>query len=276
MPEVISSKKKASIQPPKKEWSLWGTLEKIRGSLFRIVIALVIFSTLAFIAKDIVFNSILLAPSKIDFITYKLLCRIGESIGQSELCMTNLNLTIVNLSLSGQFMKHLWVSIYVGMVLVFPLILLEIWTIAKPFVNPKIRKNLYRAIPICSVLFFIGVLFSYFIIVPITIHFLATYSVSAVVVNTISLDSYLGSVITLTLAVGLVFEMPVLLYNLSKFGLISKEFLKKQRKYAVVILLVIAAFITPGSDLFSLALVSIPLLALYEVSILVIPKRIAE
>jgi sec-independent protein translocase protein TatC len=190
--------------------------------------------------------------------------------------MTNLNLSIVNLNLSGQFMKHFWVSIYVGMVLVFPLILFEIWRIAKPFVNAKFRKNLYSAIPICSLLFFIGILFSYFIIVPITIHFLATYSISSVIVNTITLDSYLGSVITLTLAVGLVFEMPVLLYNLSKFGLISKEFLKKQRKYAVVILLIVAAFITPGSDLFSLALVSVPLLALYEISIFVIPKRIVE
>jgi sec-independent protein translocase protein TatC len=276
MPEVISSKKKANNNPPKKEWTILGILEKIRGSLFRIIVALVVFSTIAFIAKDIVFNSILLAPSKVDFITYKVLCRIGESIGQSELCMTNLNLSIVNLNLSGQFMKHFWVSIYVGMVLVFPLILFEIWRIAKPFVNAKFRKNLYSAIPICSLLFFIGILFSYFIIVPITIHFLATYSISSVIVNTITLDSYLGSVITLTLAVGLVFEMPILLYNLSKFGLISKEFLKKQRKYAVVILLIVAAFITPGSDLFSLALVSVPLLALYEVSIFVIPKRIVE
>ncbi len=276
MPEVISSKKKTNNPPPKKEWSILGILEKIRGSLFRIIIALVIFSTIAFIGKDIVFNSILLAPSKVDFITYKVLCRIGESIGQSDLCMTNLNLKIVNLNLSGQFMKHLWVSIYAGLVLVFPLILIEIWRIAKPFVNVKFRKNLYKAIPICSLLFFIGILFSYFIIVPITIHFLATYSISSVIVNTITLDSYLGSVITLTLAVGLVFEMPVLLYNLSKFGIISKEFLQKQRKYAVVILLIVAAFITPGSDLFSLALVSLPLLVLYEVSILVIPKRKVE
>ncbi len=276
MPEVISSKKGGRKIIPKKEISFWGILDKIRGSLFRMVLAVLTFSVIAFIAKDVVFNSVILSPSRADFITYKILCQIGEAINQSELCMSNLNLKIVNLTLSGQFTKHLWVSVYVGFVLAFPFILFELWRFAKPFLNESIRKGVYRAIPICSLLFFLGVLFSYFLIVPITINFLASYQVSSIIVNTISLDSYMATVITLTLAMGLVFEIPVILLNLSKLGVISKEFLKKQRKIAIVILLVLAAFITPGSDLFSLALVSIPLYTLYEISILIIPRRIEE
>jgi sec-independent protein translocase protein TatC len=274
MPEVISSKKKGSKTFPKKGITLWETLEKIRGSLFRIVIAMLFFSGAAFIAKDIVFNQILLAPSKSDFITYRILCSIGESIGQSDLCMSNLNISIVNFTLSGQFMKHFWVSIYAGLILAFPYMLFEIWRIARPYIDSKIRKSVYKAVPICSLLFFIGVLFSFYIIVPITIHFLSTYNVSNIVLNTISLDSYLNTVVTLTLSMGLVFEMPIILFYLSKFGLVSKDLLKEKRKFAVIILLVVAAFITPGSDLFSLALVSIPLYALYEVSILILPRRI--
>lgn len=251
-----------------------GILNKIRGSLLRIALSMLVFSAIAFIAKDLVFNQILLAPSKSNFVTYRVLCSIGESIGQSDLCMTNFKVSIVSYTLSGQFMKHFWVSIYVGFILAFPIMLIEVWRIAKPFVNIKIRKSVYKVVPICSLLFFIGVLFSFFIIVPITIHFLSTYIVSSLVVNTIALDSYINTVVTLTLSMGLVFEMPIILYNLGKFGLITKQFLKEKRKFAVIVLLVVAAFITPGSDLFSLALVSIPLYALYEVSILIIPRKI--
>lgn len=276
MPEVITTKKKAIVTTPKKEWSFWETLDKIRGSLFRVVIALLIFSTLSFIAKDIIFNQILLAPSKANFVTYNILCQIGETLGQTNLCMSNLNLSIVNLTLSGQFMKHFWVSIYAGFILTFPYILLEIWRFAQPFLSPKIRKSVYRGIPVFTLLFFTGVLFSYFIIVPITIYFLSTYQISSIISNTISLDSYLTTVVTLTLAMGFVFEIPIVLFNLAKIGLVSKDFLKKQRKYAVIILLVVAAFITPGSDLFSLILVSLPLYALYEVSIFIIPKPKTE
>jgi sec-independent protein translocase protein TatC len=276
MPEVISSKKSGLRSFPKKKASLLGFLSNIRGSIFRIFLSILFFSGIAFIAKDIVFNQILLAPSKGSFVTYRVLCKIGESIGQSDLCMTNLNISIVNYTLSGQFMKHLWVSIYAGFILAFPIILFEIWRIAKPFIDIKIRKSVNRVVPICSLLFFTGVLFSFFVIVPITIYFLSNYIVSNIVLNTISLDSYLSTVVTLTLSMGLVFEMPIILYNLSKFGLITKHFLKAKRKFAVIVLLVVAAFITPGSDLFSLALVSLPLYALYEVSILVIPNRIEE
>ncbi|PKP21057.1 MAG: twin-arginine translocase subunit TatC [Bacteroidetes bacterium HGW-Bacteroidetes-21] len=273
MAEVVSFKKKNRDPNPQKEMSFWKHIDELRWVLFRIIIVMVVFSGVAFAYKEIVFDTIILGPRNQDFITYRVLCKLGHFLSMDGLCISSFDLSIVNLTLTGQFMKHISISIYAGVILSSPYILWEFWRFIKPALKPKERRYTNYALLICIFLFLAGVLFSYFVIVPLTVNFLATYVLSDAIKNTISLDSYISTVTTLTLIMGVVFELPIIMYMLARFGIITKGFLKKKRKYAVVIVLIAAAFITPGSDAFSLVLVSLPLYVLFEVSVWVIPKK---
>ena len=174
--------------------------------------------------------------------------------------------------MSGQFLTHMYISIMAGVFLAFPYILHEVWSFIEPALKPTERKYSGGTVVVCSFLFMLGAMFSYFLLVPLTINFLGTYQVSDAVANNVSLSSYISTVVSVTLWVGVVFEFPIFVFYLSKIGILSPEFLKKNRKYTLVILLVIAAIITPP-DMFSQILVVIPLLGLYELSI-VIAKRV--
>lgn len=272
MAETISSKKK--VKQAETEMSFWGHLEALRGHLFRSAAAIVILAIVAFINRELIFDKIILAPKESGFITNQLLCKLGEWLKISGLCLSEYNIELINLNLSGQFTTHMSISFIVGIILAFPYILWEFWRFLKPALYENERKHSRGAVVIMSLLFISGVAFSYFILVPITLNFFGTYQVSSQIANQISLSSYISTIISLTLSVGLVFEFPVLVYFLAKVGIVNVDFLRRTRKYMIVLILVIAAIITPP-DVFSQILVSIPLFALYEASIIV-AARIAK
>jgi sec-independent protein translocase protein TatC len=184
-----------------------------------------------------------------------------------------MSLSIINLNLSGQFMTDMTVSMFAGLILGSPFIIYQLWQFVMPALYVKERRYARQAVFVMSFLFMVGVLFSYYLMVPWTLNFLGTYQVSSLVANQISLSSYISTVTSTILSVGIVFELPVVVYVLAKIGIITADFLKKNRKYAFVIILIVAAIITPP-DVFSQLIVTIPLYSLYEISI-VVAKRVA-
>lgn len=268
MAEVITSKKNKNKQAPPVEMSFWDHLDALRGHLFRSAVAVFILAVVAFINRTIIFDYIILAPKDSDFITNQLLCRLGTLLRVTSLCIDNYNIELINLELSGQFSTHMSISFFTGLVVAFPYITWEFWRFLKPALYENEKKHSKGAVAIMSLLFITGVLFSYFLIVPLTLNFFGTYQVSELVENQISLSSYISTLVSVTFAIGVVFELPVLVYFLTKIGIITPNFLKRNRKFMIVIIVTIAAIITPP-DIISQVLVSLPLLALYEISIIV-------
>lgn len=256
------------------EMSFWDHLEELRWHIVRSVSAIIVLAILAFLNRRFIFDLVILSPSNSDFITNRLLCSLGSKLGIEAICMDSLKLQIININMAGQFTTHLMISLVTGLILAFPVILYEFWRFIRPALHRNEAKYSGKAVIISSLLFFVGILFAYFLIVPLTINFLGTYQVSEIVNNQISLNSYINTVVSVTFAVGIVFELPLIIYFLTKIGLVTPGFLKRNRKYMLVVLLIISATITPP-DVFSQILVCIPLYGLYEVSIL-ISERIVK
>jgi sec-independent protein translocase protein TatC len=267
MAEETSNNKKGG-KSPEKEMSFWEHLEELRWHLIRSVIILVILAIAAFILRKFIFDMIILAPKEPDFISYRVLCAIGRLVSSDALCIGTTPLEIINIEMSGQFLVHIYVSMMAALVVAFPYLLWELWSFIRPALLPKEKKYSRGVVFYSTVLFMIGMVFSYFLIVPLTINFFSSYQVSASVSNTITLSSYISTVVSLTLATGLVFELPIVVFFLTKVGILTPSFMKKNRKYVLVILLTIAAIITPP-DIFSQILVTIPLMGLYEFSIFI-------
>lgn len=256
-------------QDSKTEMSFLQHLEELRWHLIRSTLAVLILATLAFIAKDFIFNTLLFAPKEPDFITYKIFCDIALSFGLDEsACVTDIDFRIQNRTMAGQFNIHIWTAITAGIILAFPYILYEFWKFISPALKKNERKSSRGFILIASILFFLGVLFGYYIIAPLSINFLANYRVSTEVFNDIDISSYIGLVRTSALASGIIFELPIIIYILTKIGLVNPDSLKKYRKFAIVGILVLAAVITPP-DIVSQVIVAVPILILYEVSIII-------
>ena len=266
MSEKTTTKKPPPEVPREKEMSFWEHLDELRWHLVRSIVAVVLLGIVAFIFKDLIFERIILAPIRQDFFTTQLLCGFSECVGVPALCLDNSTLEIINIKMSGQFMTHMYISIMAGVILAFPYILYDILKFIVPALKPSERKYSGSAVWVCSILFLFGVFFSYFLIVPLTINFLGTYQVSEAVANNVSLNSYISTVVSVSLSVGIVFELPVFVYFFTRIGVLTPDFLRKNRKYTIVILLVISAIITPP-DIFSQILVVIPLMGLYELSI---------
>lgn len=278
MAETISNKKQGE-KSPEKEMSFWQHLEELRWHLVRSVIILVLLAIAAFIMRNFIFDVIILAPKNPDFISYRALCELGKWLYTDALCIGTEPLEIINIQMSGQFLVHIYVSMMVALVVAFPYLLWEIWSFIRPALLPKEKKYSKGVVVYSTMLFITGLLFSYFLIVPLTVNFFSSYQVSESVNNTITLSSYISTVVTLSLSTGLVFELPIVVFFLTKVGILTPPFMKKNRKYVLVILLTIAAIITPP-DIFSQILVTIPLMLLYELSILVsarvVRKKSAE
>ena len=269
MGEYTTSKKKPPEPPsPDKEMSFWEHLDELRWHLVRSIAAVLVLAIVAFLFKDFIFDRIILAPIRQDFLTTRLLCEFADFVGVQALCLDNSKLEIINIRMSGQFLTHMYISVMAGVILAFPYILHEIWSFIKPALKPNEKKYSGGAVVVCSILFLAGVLFSYFLIVPLTINFLGTYQVSDAVANNVSLSSYISTVVSVSLSVGIVFELPVFVFFFTKLGILTPDYLKRNRKYTLVILLIIAAIITPP-DIFSQVMVVIPLLGLYELSIVI-------
>ncbi len=252
-----------------KEMTFWEHLDELRGTLWRIIIAVVLTSLAAFVFKEILFDDIILAPKSKDFITYRALCRLGEWLAMPSLCIDPSHFQLINISLAGQFTSHMNISLVAGLILAVPYVLWELWRFIRPGLTATEIRHSRGAVTVISVLFLTGVLFSYFIVAPLMINFLGGYIVSSSVANQISLTSYVGSLTLMTLLMGLLFELPVLILFLTRIGLITPGFLKKYRKHTVIVILVVAGIITPSPDIFSQLIVAIPLYGLFEMSLLI-------
>ncbi len=248
------------------ELSFLEHLEELRWHLVRSVVAIVLIAIVAFIFKDIIFDAIILGPKSSDFITNEAFCKLGELVNIDKLCINSKPFQVININMAGQFMTHIMVSILAGFILAFPYVFYEFWRFLQPALYHKEKTVASGAVFYSSALFMLGVLFGYFLICPLSVHFLGSYTVSADVLNQINLKSYIQTVASVSLAAGIIFELPVLVYFLSKIGLVTPEFLKKYRKHSLVVILTLSAIITPP-DIFSQIMVCLPLLALYEIGI---------
>lgn len=248
------------------EMSFLDHLEELRWHLIRSTLAVVIVAVVAFLAKDFIFDTILFGPKKADFPTYQLFCNIARSLGLDESFCEGPQFRIQSRQMAGQFSAHIWTSIWAGFILAFPYVLYEMWKFISPGLYDNERKNARGFILIASLLFFSGVLFGYYVVSPLSINFLANYRVSEEVFNDIDLSSYISIIRAAVIACGLIFELPIIIYFLTKVGLVTPEFLRKYRKFALVLVLIISAIITPP-DVASQIVVSIPVLVLYEISI---------
>ncbi len=256
------------------EMSFLEHLEELRWHLVRSILSVFVGAIAAFIFKDIIFDKIILAPKSPDFFTNVLLCNLGKRTGILQLCINTLPLEIISIKMAGQFSMHIMVSLIVGLIIAFPYVFYQFWDFIAPALHSQERRHARGAVFFSSLLFSIGVSFGYFVITPLTIHFLGSYSVSSEVTNQINLISYVSTTTSVILSSGVIFELPVLVYFLTKIGLITPEFMRKYRRHSLVVILILSAIITPP-DVFSQVLVAIPLIVLYEVSIF-ISKRIVK
>ena len=252
------------------EMSFLGHLEALRWHLFRAVIAVMTMAIVLFFFKEFLFDGVLLAPKSPDFLTYKVLCSIGNKLNLGDdFCITVIPFTLISTDISAQFTTHMWVAFIAGLVVSFPYVVWEIWRFIKPALSTKEKKYARGIVFYTSFLFMLGILFGYYVITPMTVNFLGNYQVSEQVKNTITLDSFISIVTTMTLITGIVFELPIVVYFLSKVGILTPTFMRTYRRHAVVVILIIAAVITPTSDATTLVMVALPLYVLYEISILV-------
>jgi sec-independent protein translocase protein TatC len=255
------------------EMSFWDHLEELRWMLFRIVIALVVFAIGAFIIMPWFFDTVILAPTKSDFFLYEWMCNFSRTLSfLPDFCNNTFHFELINTELTAQFFRHLSTSGWVALVLICPYILFEVWKFISPALYEHEKKNARWVFLFGSVMFFIGCLVGYSLIFPMALRFLSKYELSIMIKNMTNLDSYLDLFLTMILAMGLVFEMPLISWLLSQIGILKRSFFKKYRRHAVVILIIVAAIITPTGDPFNLSLVFIPLYSLYELSIFLVKK----
>jgi sec-independent protein translocase protein TatC len=251
------------------EMSFLDHLEELRWLLVRSTIAILAMATVTFFISDYIFDVIIFGPTHADFITYRYFCDLSHQLGFADsICVTEMPFIIQNTDMEGQINILVWTCISAGFILGFPFILWEIWKFISPALYENERKHAKLFIFSSSLLFFLGVLFGYFVIVPMSVNFFATFKVSEVVKNQFSIDSYVGMVKTSLIACGLFFELPIIIYFLTKLGLVTPVFLRTYWKYAVIIILIVAAIVTPP-DVVSQIIVALPMLLIYEVSILI-------
>lgn len=258
-----------SSEKTKKEMSFLSHLEELRWLLVRSTIAILIGGIIAFMFNEFIFDTIIFGPKKGDFVTYQFFCELATRFDlDKSFCNQILPFEIQNRTMDGQLSVLIWTCISAGFMISFPYILWELWKFISPALYKNEKKNAIIFIAISSLLFFFGVLFGYFVLVPLSINFLVNTQVSAIVENSIDINSYISLVKTTSLATGLIFELPIIIFFLTYLGLITDSFLKEYRKYAYVLILIIAAIVTPP-DVISQIIVSVPMVILYEGSILV-------
>ena len=253
-----------------KEMSFWEHLDEFRTVLFRSASVIVVFMVVVFCFKSFVFDTIIFSPRTSEFIIYRWLNQLANfKPWLSALGVDAFQIELINIEMSAQFFTHVSVSFWLGFVVAIPFVLYQLWTFVRPALYPKEKKSIVGSFFFCSVLFFLGITVGYFMVFPLTIKFLGTYQVSDWVENQISLQSYISMFTWLILMMGLMFEMPVLIHLLSRFGIVTKKMLRKYRRHAIVALLFLAAIITPSGDAFTMMMVALPLYLLFEFSILV-------
>jgi sec-independent protein translocase protein TatC len=256
------------------EMSFLEHLEELRWHIIHSVLAIMIFAVAAFIFKDFIFNTIIFKPKTPDFWTNRMFAQFGDFIGSEAIKINSQDLQLISIKMAGQFLTHIWTAIVAGFIVASPVVFFEFWRFIKPALYDNEKKHASGAVFFTSVLFTMGVLFGYYLIVPLSIHFLGSYSISGEVTNQININSYISTVVSISLASGVVFLLPIFVYFLSKVGLLTPAFMKQYRKHSYVVMLLLSAIITPP-DVFSQIMVAFPLVFLYEIGI-VISRRIEK
>lgn len=253
--------------------SFWGHLEDLRHTLIKVVVVLVVCVAATFFAMLYIFDSFVLGPTTSDFFLYRWIGTLGSRIPLlPDFGDRSFSVDIININVASQFLTHISTSFWFALVLVFPFIIYQLWLFVRPALYPQEMRSIRTAFLFGTLMFYIGCAVGYCVVFPFTFRFLVEYQLGASIVNQINLSSYIGNFVMMVFSMGLVFELPLLAWVLSKLGLIDKAFLVKYRKYAIVILLVLAAVITPSGDPFTLMLVFLPLYLLYLLSIKVVRK----
>lgn len=253
------------------EMSFFDHIDVLRKHLLRALGVVLVLTIGAFYYTDFIFNTIIMGPKNPSFWTYRMMCKLVErfpSIGP-EFCITKIDAKIINTEMAGQFTLQLNSCVMVGIILGIPYLLFELWLFIKPALHENERKSASGFVAFASFLFFLGILFGYYIICPLSINFLTNFTVSPEIQNTFTIDSYLSSVMTLTLGSGVIFQLPVIIYILSKLGIMTPAFMRASRRYSTVLILIIAAVVTPTADPYTMLIVALPLFLLYELSIFI-------
>ncbi|SFH30743.1 twin-arginine translocase subunit TatC [Pedobacter insulae] len=254
------------------EMSFFDHIDILRKHLLRALAVVTLFTCGAFYFSDFIWHSIIMAPKDPNFWTYRMMCKLVEAfpnVISQEFCITKIEAKIINTQMAGQFTLLMNSSIVAGLMLGVPYILFEVWLFIKPALLEAERKSASGFVAFASLLFILGVLFGYYIICPMSVNFLINFTVSPDIENTFQIDSYLSTVLTLTIGTGIIFQLPVVIYVLSKLGVMTPQFMRKSRRYAAILILVIAAIVTPTADPYTMLIVALPLFLLYELSIMI-------
>jgi sec-independent protein translocase protein TatC len=252
-----------------KEMSFISHLEELRWHVIRAGASILVFAILAFVYIEELYHYVIIAPSQPDFWTYGMLCKLSVIVGYEDLCIKALNFKLQAIGMGDQFTMSMTSSVIAGLVFAFPYAFWEIWRFIKPGLRPSERRSARGAVFYVTFLFFSGVLFGYFVVTPLAINFLANFTLDPSIINEFSISSYISLVATLTLACGVAFQLPIVVFVLSKVGVLTPSFMREYRKHSMIVILIVAAVITPSPDIYSQILVAIPLFMLYEVSIIV-------
>jgi len=260
------------------EMSFWGHLDALRVVLFKIAGVVIVLGILAFIVMPWFFDHVILAPCSGDFLTYKFFDLIsGAGILPAELSTDpGFSVNLVSMQLTTQFFIHMSASCWLAFVLGFPVILYLLWTFVEPALYEQEKRGIRKTFFFGNLMFFLGVLVGYFLVLPLAVRFLSQYKLSDQITGMISLDSYMDNFFTIILLMGIVFELPLLAWLLGKIGLLKRDFFGRYRRHAVVVILVIAALITPTGDPFTLFAVFIPVYALWELGSRLVPKTASD
>jgi sec-independent protein translocase protein TatC len=253
------------------EMSFFDHIDVLRKHLLRALGVVLVLTIGAFYYTDFIFNTIIMGPKNPSFWTYRMMCRLVDRFPSldHDLCITKIEAKIINTEMAGQFTLQLNSCVMVGIILGIPYLLFELWLFIKPALHENERKSASGFVAFASFLFFLGILFGYYLICPLSINFLTNFTVSPEIQNTFTIDSYLSSVMTLTLGSGVIFQLPVIIYILSKLGIMTPAFMRASRRYSTVLILIIAAVVTPTADPYTMLIVALPLFLLYELSIFI-------
>ncbi|MES2386528.1 MAG: twin-arginine translocase subunit TatC [Bacteroidota bacterium] len=252
-----------------KEMTFIDHLEELRWHIIRSLAAILVFAVAAFCFKRFIFHDLILGPSRPDFWTYRMLCKAAVLLQSPDLCVDKLDFIIQSRTMTGQFTTHITVSLVIGMILAFPYAFWEIWRFVKPGLYSNEKTNTQGAVFFVSLLFLLGVLFGYFVLTPFSINVLSNYKVDDSIQNEFDLASYISTVTMLVLSCAIMFQLPMVIYVLSKIGVVTPKFMRHFRRHAIVIILILAAVLTPSPDVLSQTMVAIPIYLLYEISIFV-------
>ena len=263
------------------EMGFFDHIDALRAHLFRSAIAILLVTIVLLIYSKWVFDSLIFGPVRADFISYRVLCHLSNSIRpilcsyspllcpDKGLCFEGLNIKFMNTELFGQFITQIQISMVLGFVFAFPYVLWEVWRFIRPALSESEARKSGRIVVFSSLFFFLGIAFAYFLIVPFSLNFASGYYISSQITNFFTLDNYISFVTMMMLGCGIVFELPMVIFFLAKLGIITAEFMRTYRRHAIVVILILAAVITPSPDMFTMTIVAIPIYMLYELSIIV-------